>query len=270
MKLYIDNREPNDIIENINNLNNKAKVKFEIINCNLPLFDYIISNEDFDINNLENNLENIIVAIERKSENDLLSSVKDGRYREQSYRMEYINIPKKNIYYLIEESKTRLSDVDKKIIQSAQISLSYFKNFSLFFTKSKLESSNFIYKFLDKINSNTLENKKNTEKVNNIDDNNINDSINDDDNNNINDYLSSIKVSKKSNITPENIDIIMLMQIPNISNNIASCLINEYKSINNLVNLLEKDNNILDNIKVNNRKISKTVINNILTFLHII
>ena len=281
MKLYIDVREPEIIINTILDLNKKLpnNQSIEIIKTNLLLFDYLITNDKFNLENFENNLENILVAIERKSENDLIASIKDGRYKEQGCRMENLNLENNKIYYLIEESfgTGKNKETEKKIIQSALISLSYFKNFSLLFTKNKLETANLIYKFCDKINNeniNIIKKEKqiinlnnNTLDNTNLDNNNLETHINKNLQNN--NYLNTIKLSKKDNITPENIDIIMLMQIPNISSNIAECIIKEFKSIQNLIFSLKNDENILNNFRINERKISKTVVANIKLYLHI-
>ena len=280
-KLYIDNREPLEIIEELKKLNNIAKIKYEIIICTLPLFDYLITYNNFNLENIENNLENIIIAIERKSESDLISSIKDGRYKEQSCRMENININNKDIYYLIEESKpvynNKNKDTERKIIQSAIISLSYQKKFSILYSKNKLETAYLINKFLDKLSSMLLENNKSNKNIIKIDTgesltSNIQQSETKEQISSIkdgNNYTSNIKINKKENITIDNIDIIMLMQIPNISNNIASALIEKYNNIQNLIFSLKEDKNILKNFKVNERKISKKVIENLYNYLHI-
>ena len=123
MKLYIDVREPDDIISNILDLNNKSKLKesIEIIKTNLLLFDYLITNDEFNLENLENNLQNILVAIERKSEDDLIASIKDGRYKEQGCRMENLNLENNKIYYLTKNQKICKIKTQRKIIQSALI-----------------------------------------------------------------------------------------------------------------------------------------------------
>ena len=271
MKLYIDLREPDDIIHDIIDLNSKSKNKdpIQIIKTNLLLFDYLITNNEFNLEKFENNLENILVAIERKSENDLIASIKDGRYKEQGCRMENLNLDNNKIYYLIEDSKGsgKNKETERKIIQSALISLTYFKKFSLLFTKNKLETSYLIYKFCDKICSENVNTIKNNKQIINLDNNSNITTFSQ--NLEKNSYLQNIKLSKKENITPENIDIIMLMQIPNISVNIAECIIKEFKSIQNLIFSLKNNENILKNFKINERKISKTVIENIKLYLHI-
>ena len=81
MKLYIDNREPKAIIDYLEFINNNSKNKVNIEIKSLDLGDYVLYDE-------EN--ERIIIIIERKSLSDLESSIKDGRYNEQSYRLSQI------------------------------------------------------------------------------------------------------------------------------------------------------------------------------------
>ena len=78
MKLYIDNREPKSIINYINYLHENSKNKFIIEIKTLDLGDYIIYDERYDKQ---------IIIFERKSLSDLESSIKDGRYTEQSFRL---------------------------------------------------------------------------------------------------------------------------------------------------------------------------------------
>jgi len=62
--------------------------KLEVVSENLPIGDFIISD------NKEDKL-----IIERKSVTDLLASIKDGRYEEQSYRLNGLPIHNHNIIY---------------------------------------------------------------------------------------------------------------------------------------------------------------------------
>ena len=63
----------------------------------------------------------------------------------------------------------------------------------------------------------------------------------------------------------------MLAQIPGISINVAQSLMVEFKTIKNLINILEKESDYLDNFKIEcktgARKISKTVVKNLKEFL---
>ena len=75
-----------------------------------------------------------LVIIERKTFKDLIASIKDGRYEEQSFRL--INEPIANhaIIYLIEGGFTdacRMSSREKQMAYSAMTSLGMFKGFSV-------------------------------------------------------------------------------------------------------------------------------------------
>ena len=271
MILYIDSREPKNIKDYLNYLNLDNKYKIEI--TNLDIGDYIIYDEIQKKN---------LVIIERKSLNDLESSIKDGRYIEQSFRLNNNNVINHNIYYLIEGSIINYKNNSfKNTLYSSLVSISYFKGFSILNTINSIESAELINSFINKL---VKENNKkgyfdnnrenNIDNIDNIDNTNLN--INNITNNLTNnndtiktDYTNVIKTSKKSHVTRDNINTIMLMQIPNISNNTALTIINKYKTIKNLIECLENDNNCLDSLKIesSNRKISKTIIQNIKIYL---
>ena len=91
MKIILDNRERR-LIKLVNSLKNQYG------------FNHIeISVEKLDIGDITiKNGDNELLIIERKSLNDLASSIKDGRYEEQSYRLSNYPIHNHNILYLIE------------------------------------------------------------------------------------------------------------------------------------------------------------------------
>ena len=82
-------------------------------------------------------------------------------------------------------------------------------------------------------------------------------------------YINVIKTSKKSNITNDNINEIMLKQIPGVSVPSAKTIMNKYKTIKSLVLGLEEENDCLCSLKldISNRKISKNVVENIKNYL---
>ena len=107
-------------LERSSNLENNIR----LITENLPIGDIII--KDFD--------ENEKLIIERKTINDLASSIRDNRYNEQSFRLSECNLHNHYIYYLIEGSLSSLnthSRVNRASLLSAMTSLSYFKGFSV-------------------------------------------------------------------------------------------------------------------------------------------
>lgn len=261
MKLVIDNREPKELKTLIQDKIENVELK------NLELGDIIFLDEN----------NNIVLIFERKSISDLISSIKDGRYSEQSFRLQEYPLHNHNIFYLIEgsllNSRKQYNETIQKTVYSAMFSLSYSKGFSLLHTSGVVETAEFIIYFFQKIvkdksikpfyqNTNPINNTIEEETVKTNESNK---------NENNNDYVSHIKTSKKSHITKENISEIMLSQIPNVSINTAKCIINEYNNIENLIKNLRENSECLENLKVKNknteRKIGKNTIENIKNYL---
>lgn len=258
-----------------------------IIQENLPLADIII----LDDNNKE------LVLIERKSLNDLSCSIKDGRYKEQSFRLNECEIYNHNIIYLIEGNLTTFKSKNKlsnSTLLSSMISMNLLKGFSIFRTLNINESAEYIILMADKlhrekqnnknlfynnqiINNNISNNKNinNTNNINNINNENIdNINVNCEENEIIENYTSVLKKSKKSHITTDNISEIMLSQIPSVSSNIANIIMKKYKSINLLIFELKQNPKCLESLMIkdknnNERKISKTACSNIYKYLNI-
>jgi len=295
MYIKIDNRE-NELFEQIKKLVlfipsfKQLKITVE----NLPLGDVIIADD----------LEDKVI-IERKTINDLLASIKDGRYEEQSYRLNGLNIHNHNIIYLIEGDVNRYNRfktdnrIEKLTAYSAMFSLNYFKGFSVFRSFNidetaliicnmayKLEkdiaagkppfySSIYTQKEINKEEKTDKEeektDKEEEEKIDKEEEEKI-DKEEEDNNKSAKDYVSVIKKVKKENVTPDNIGEIMLCQIPGISTVTALAIIEKYGSIPELIKQLEADNCILKDISYTNskgqtRKINKTSIANIVKFL---
>ena len=265
-----------------------------VVTENLPLGDVIICDE--------NNVERLI--IERKSIRDLSSSIKDGRYEEQSYRLNGSPFSNHNIIYLIEgdlNSKFLFKDrIDKISLYSAMFSLNHYKGFSVLRTFTIDETSLVICNMAYKMNKCDNENKKPYYK-NKIEalaepvskllcesgfeqadvviqetptttEQNIVVVENNETEANEKDYCAVIKKVKKENITPQNIGEIMLCQIPGISSVSAIAILKEFQTLPNLLNKLHENNDCLNevsyvNSKNQTRKINKTVIQNIKKFL---
>ena len=129
MILNIDIREPQEIKDYLTFFNENSKNKIKINITTLDLGDYIIYDEI--------NKENIII-IERKSLNDLEASIKDGRYNEQSFRLNENILINHNIYYLLEGSIINYKNkAFKNTLYSSLFSLSFFKVFNKISISSK-------------------------------------------------------------------------------------------------------------------------------------
>jgi ERCC4-type nuclease len=298
MKLVIDYREKKliQLVESIKLMNAKYK-PIEVVVENLPLSDIII----------KDNNDRELILIERKSINDLASSIQDGRYNEQSYRLDNTEIHNHNIIYLIEGNlsmwNNRYSRITQDTIYSAMVSLMYYKGFSVFRTFTLVETAEFTLNMALKINKSSklsppkrpyFQNinfrdgpKSNTSSDSEEQDTSTNTKINIKLNPNVVEstkhetvettpslkYSKYVKREKKSNITPENIDVIMLSQIPNVSVDTAMQILNHHNTIYQLINTLKETPDILKTFmiktKSGHRKISSKTVSNIKRFLSI-
>lgn len=286
MIIKVDIRE-NDLIQKINNLIATVNSFKNIIikTETLPVGDIIIC-DDKEVNPGLEPVEKLI--IERKTITDLLASIKDGRYEEQSYRLNGLTHHNHNIIYLVEGDVNKNSyfksrnDNEKQMAYSAMFSLNYYKGFSVFRSFSLDETAtivcNMAYKLEKEITSSKKAYYKNIvqsiiesnleeqlEQCNLVEQPDINEQTE-------KDYVNVIKKVKKENITPDNISEIMLCQIPGISSVTALTIMEQYKNIPNLIKELEANNDCLKDITFTNskgqtRKINKTSVANIVKFL---
>jgi len=267
MNIILDDRE-NTLLENMKNTINSQPI-FQNLNLSkkqLPLGDIIISRKE-PINSISND----IILIERKTVSDLLSSIKDGRYEEQSHRLIHASgFPKHNIFYVIEGSFSFLKPAEKQILYSAITSLAVFKGFSIYHTATIQETGEWILYMADKIRrdfekgkilnySVSLESESESEKVVEP-----------------KEYSNLVQKVKRENITPGNINEILLCQIPGISSVSAKAILNKFDgSFLKLLTAIQSPDTeglfkdiVLENANGKVRKISKTCITSLFTFLH--
>ena len=275
MIIKIDTRE-HELIKKCENLLVAVPafkdLKIEV--CPLPLGDIIITTNQND-----NLIDNIIV--ERKSLSDLAASIKDGRYEEQSYRLNGLSHHNHNIVYLIEGDLSKFNSfkerIDKQTLYSAMFSINYYKGFSLMRSTSMDETAFILCNMAYKIGKDT--NKQPYFRQNSISASESSIVINSEENviecsnaNASKEYCSVIKKVKKDNITEDNIGEIMLCQIPGISSVTALTIMSKFKFLPNLVKCIQDDPQCLNNICTTDangksRKISKTSIATIVKYL---
>ena len=270
MLIRIDTREQ-DLLSSINKLISTTSTFSD-----LKLSVETLSIGDIIITDETDNTDKII--IERKSVADLLASIKDGRYKEQSYRLNGTNHPNHNIMYLIEGdvSRTNLKFKDNRaMLYSAMVSLNYYKGFSVMRTFSLEETAFFICNTVKKIcKSDELPfyHKQPIQQQQTIDTQDATNTNPDENEQSDKDYVSVIKMVKKDNITPDNIGEIMLCQIPGISAVTAIAIMSKFKTLPNLLDCLKADSNCLKDITYTNakeqcRRINKNSSSNIVKFL---
>jgi ERCC4-type nuclease len=83
-------------------------------------------------------------------------------------------------------------------------------------------------------------------------------------------YVSTLKTKKKDKLTPENINIVLLSQIPGISTVTAKALLEVYPSLYTLTTALKENKECLKTFTYGEkkRKLSKSCIENLCAFLH--
>jgi ERCC4-type nuclease len=257
--IQVDVREHQliNLLQNIDNAETK-----HITTLALEIGDIIICNK---------------LIIERKSVADLYSSILDGRYEEQSYRLSNVcEHHNHNVVYLIEGDISRHKH--KGMLMSALFSINYYKGFSVMRTYSIQETADYVWNTFKKM---TKENKPGYYEI-------YNPTPNPATTNEIStssppldetfaptekDYVSVVKKCKKDNITENNIDEIMLCQIPGISTQSAISIVRHLGSIRDIVKRYEEEGDaIFSDIRVTSTtgketKLNKTIIQNIKRFL---
>jgi ERCC4-type nuclease len=229
-----------------------------------------------------------ILIFERKTLNDLAASIKDGRYNEQSFRLDKEPTHNHNIIYIIEGDIERYNEkrthISKKTLMSSMFSLLYYKGFSVLRTNTICETADTIVFFADKYDK-TITNEKNRKpyyELNSSSSENgalstgavMQEVKQDTETEESEKYCSVVKGHKEKNeyITPENINIIMLSCIPGINSKTATQIMSEYKTVQNLLYQLEKDPACLNTFMLKTelgsmRKINKNCVDNIKKFL---
>jgi ERCC4-type nuclease len=253
----------------------KEDMKVTMVTENLPLGDIILCDDA--------GKEKAI--IERKSLADLAASIRDGRYKEQSFRLNQCELHNHQIYYLVEGDlrfyKAFKGLPDKKALLSAMVSVNYFKGFSLYRTVNLEESAEWILQFATKLekegptavpfylstaNTNVSVREATTANTNPV-------SVSEATATASTTYAEVIgKRIKKDNITPANIGEIMLAQIPSVSCASAAAIMQKFSTMAALLAALQSDPKCLNDITTTNknnqaRKLAKPCINAIYDFL---
>jgi ERCC4-type nuclease len=277
MQIIIDKRE-HSLYEECQKLLFKQLISsnIQLVQKELPIGDILIQTDDFKD----------ILLIERKTFSDLLSSIKDGRYEEQSHRLlNTSELPPHSIVYLLEGMFSQVANPkDKRIIYSSMTTLHYFKGFSVYRVSSTQEAAEWTLLTADKLNRElergkqpyynsgpylnafhkVHEKKDISNQQNEVGENILLE-------NQPKNYCNFVKKVKKDNITPENIGEIILCQIPGISSVTAITIMKKFGTFPNLIQELQNNPQCLDGISCETngktRKISKSCIENIHKFL---
>jgi ERCC4-type nuclease len=245
MLIRVDTRE--DVLYSLFQANASGSSAHVLRSESLPVGDVIISSSDGATDYL---------VFERKSLQDLASSICDGRYKEQSLRLQaFPRVHAHNVVYVVEGDfsrySARFSNIGKGALQSAMCSLNYYKGFSVVRTMSVAETFEIIHSYANKLTGDPHDSQGGVRGSPS--------------------YCSALKVKqvKCENITPQNIGEIMLCNIPGISNKTAAAVMKKYTTLRALMDALKEGGDAcLADIRLETqRKLSKQCIQNIYNFL---
>jgi ERCC4-type nuclease len=228
MRITVDTRE-HALWKALNDLNEKQEYNIELTRSHLELADFEIYGNN-----------GLLHLVERKTSEDLLQSIHDGRYKEQCFRLNQHKTENKDIYYVIESKNIQK---DQRIV-SCVYSLNQ-RGFSTFRTTDINDTAYFLLCLTKK-----------AEKMRIRTDNNTCTEV----------YTDTIKVKKK-NLDPLYVTVSLFAQIPSISVKTAQVLSERFSCLEELMLHLRKDPNILNGMLINKRKLSKKVIENLKLYL---
>lgn len=186
-----------------------------------------ILKEQLDIGDIHlsfsHNDNNYLYIYERKTNTDLIASIKDGRYKEQKLRL--MASGANSLNYIIEgDMITSLKNKNnQKITTGAYIHSIYRDKINVIFTFDLDDTSTFLLLMASKI----------------IDKPEYFIGINNNDSHNYIDYCK-IKTEKNKNIDKNTCYLLQLSQIPSISKEIAKNISNQYPSLVSLISALNQ------------------------------
>jgi len=197
--------------------------------------------------------DKVFVVIERKTISDLSASIKDGRLHEQKARL-LLNFPSKNIMYIIEDYNS-FDTLRDRNIESSIIHSMFRDEIHVGFSKNATDTVAFIVALFERVKAHPEYFSKKLERDTSKS------------------YFSIQGIKKSCNNTVANVNKSMLCQIPGISEQTCNGILDIYLNVHSLIKTMysksyDECQNELCNIKINNRRISKTVVKNILMHLH--
>ena len=211
IELVIDNRE-NHLINTVQTMiNSKDKVKVE----QLEIGDILFRKD-----------EEIILIIERKTVADLKASICDGRNREQKARLLGSGTTINRIMYLIEGdlTKDKVSGIPTSTLLGSIINTQLRDNIKVYKTSGLDETATYILKILALVLLEKLEKddgeyfKEGPQTVQ---------------------YASTLKKSKKANMTPTVWFTCQLSQIPQVTDKVAEVIIEKYPTLSMLLQVYQ-------------------------------
>lgn len=194
-----------------------------------------------DICIIINNVE--FMLIERKTMADLMASIIDGRYKDQKARLLAHHNCTTKIAYIIEGYPDYTdADTEKKITASGIINTIFRDNIPMFFTRTLEETSHLTRAIYTRVSKDPLKYAATAAAA----------------------AAAALEQAPKKS-RGDNCFRDLLCQIPGLSLKTANMLVEKYQCFATFYAEFQKD---ADQLKVNNRRLSKTVISNIEKYLY--
>ena len=254
----------------------ERKIKSYFLNHPKSNMKKCVSTQNLDIGDIVFKYQGeTLLLIERKTVEDLGSSILDGRHKEQKFRIINSGIPKQKVMFLIEGTMKNLSfgNIKKNTLLGAIQNTMFRDGFTVYRTSNLEETIEFIERFLDKFLKDKTKNLTNLV----VDKDAVKSKL---------EYIDVKKVKKKNNMTPEVFNKLVLLQIPGVSQNIVDRIFEEYSSLKQILDKypeidkleisdekkLKQKKNLLADLEMNisngkKRKIGKVISSRIYEFL---
>ncbi len=186
------------------------------------------------------------IIIERKTEADLASSIKDGRWREQKERLDKMKIedPSVEIVFLIEgvENSKRFN-IDFKLLQGAILNTIFRDKYTMLFTECVENTVEYIEMLYKKVNNNDFNKERG----------------------------SSIQIASgvlKKKLSKTDYVLLVLSAIPRVSNDIAKKIVDKYANLDNILTVFKEDGKeALADIDLGKKKLGKKLSSDIYEYI---
>jgi crossover junction endonuclease MUS81 len=216
----------------IDSLTKRANIKFEVI----PL----------DVGDIEFVSDHTRIIIERKTEGDLNSSIKDGRWREQKERLDKLKDiqPETQVVFLVEQIEySKRAMIDFKLIKGAILNTVFRDKYQVFFTECVEDTVEYIEMLYKKVGANEFNKQRGSSLQ-------------------IESGALKKKLDKSDYVT------LVLSAIPRVSSDIAKKIVEKYENIDNILTVFKEDGKeALAEIQLGKRKLGKKLSSDIFEYL---
>ncbi len=189
--------------------------------------------------------DNIHIIIERKTEADLYSSIKDGRWREQKERLDILKAEGAcEIVFLIEQIEfTKRATIDFKLLQGAILNTIFRDRYNIMYSECLENTVEYLEMLYKKVHNNDF-NKQRGSSI----------------------QIETSSIKKKLDKT--DYIVLVLSAIPRVSNEISKKIVEQYSSLDKLIDAFRVGGaNLLAEISLGKKRLGPKLSNDIYNYL---